>query len=60
SILRCSHLNRALVASGKNAFKAESLRLMNCAHLLSFVSGCGVLKLRSIFNIVALFCRFRR
>ncbi len=50
----------ALVASGKNAAKVESLRLMNCANLLSFVSGCGVLKLRSIFNIVALFCRFRR
>ncbi len=58
--MRCQPLRRALVASDKNAAKAESLRLMNCANLLSFVSGCGVLKLRSIFNIVALFCRFRR
>ncbi|XHY23411.1 hypothetical protein ViNHUV68_42120 [Vibrio sp. NH-UV-68] len=32
---------------------------MNCANLLSFVSGCGVLKLRSIFNIVALFLPFQ-
>jgi len=59
SVVRCQPLSRALVASGKNAAQAESLRLMNCANLLSFVSGCGVLKLRSIFNILALFRRFR-
>ena len=53
-------LNKLLVASGKNAAKAEVLRLMNRAIVLGFVSGCGVLKLRSIFNIVVLFCRFRR
>jgi len=42
SVLRCSHLNRALVASGKNAAKAESLGLMNRAILLCFVSECVV------------------
>ncbi len=58
--LRCSPLNAALVASGKNAAKAEKLRLMNCPIALGFVSGCGLLKLCSIFNVVVLFCRFRR
>ncbi len=39
SVLRGSHLNRALVASGKNAAKAESLRLMNCVTLHDFCLG---------------------
>ncbi|HHF3233062.1 TPA: hypothetical protein ACPJ2O_004677, partial [Vibrio diabolicus] len=58
--LRCSHLNRALVASGKNAAKSEWLGLMHRAILFGFVSECGLLKLCSIFNVVVLFCRFRR
>ncbi len=56
----CSLLNAALVASGKNPAKSEKLRLMNCAIVLGFVSGCGLLKLCSMFNVVVLFCRFRR
>ncbi|TKF25348.1 hypothetical protein FCV50_22575 [Vibrio kanaloae] len=36
---RCSPLNWALVASEKNAAKAENLGLMNCAILLCFVFG---------------------
>ncbi len=31
SVLRCSHLNRALVAKGKNAAKEEYLGLMVCS-----------------------------
>ncbi len=34
---RCSHLNAALVASEKNAAKAENFGLMNRAILLGFV-----------------------
>ncbi|NGZ19189.1 hypothetical protein G6Z94_18000 [Vibrio aestuarianus] len=49
---RCSHLNAALVASGKNAAKSEYLGLMYRAILLCFVSGRGLLKLFSIFSIV--------
>ncbi len=59
SVLRCSHLNRALVASGKNAAKSEYLGLMYRAILLCFVSD-SLLKLCSIFNAVVLLCRFRR
>ncbi|WP_337247364.1 hypothetical protein, partial [Vibrio toranzoniae] len=59
-VLRCSLLSLALVASEKNAAKAENLWLMNCAILLCFVFECGLLKLCSMFNVVVLFCRFRR
>ncbi|WP_391091887.1 hypothetical protein [Vibrio sp. NH-UV-68] len=41
---RRSHLNAALVASGKNVAKAESLRRLNCAILFSFVIWCSLLK----------------
>ncbi|QEL40050.1 hypothetical protein BSR23_007930 [Vibrio parahaemolyticus] len=58
--LRASPLNWALVANGKNVAKAENLGLMNCAIVLGFVCGCGLLKLRSIVNAVGFFCRFRR
>ncbi|WGK87795.1 hypothetical protein [Vibrio aestuarianus] len=52
SIAKCrSHLNAALVASGKNEAKAEKLRLMNCAIVLGFVSGYGLLKLCAILML---------
>ncbi len=57
---RYSLLNWALVASGKNAAKVENLGLMNRAILLGFVLWCSLPELRSIFNVVVLFCRFRR
>ncbi|NNN70839.1 hypothetical protein FKN25_18220 [Vibrio sp. 3-2(1)] len=60
SAVRCQPLSRALVASGKNAAKAENLGLMNCAMLLGFVPRCSLLKLRSMVNAVVLVCRFRR
>jgi len=60
SWMRASHLNWALVASGKNAAKAEYFGLMNRVTLLGFVLWCSLLELRSIFNIVVLFFRFRR
>ncbi len=52
--LRCSPLNAALVASGKNVAKAENLRRLNCAILFSFVSGYRLLKLCSI--LILWFC----
>ncbi|ASU24198.1 hypothetical protein CCZ37_17140 [Vibrio qinghaiensis] len=58
--MRCQPLSRALVASGKNAAKSENFGLMHRAILLVFLSGCGLLKLCSIFSVVVLFCRFRR
>ncbi|MBT2919505.1 hypothetical protein PL14_12510, partial [Vibrio anguillarum] len=54
SAVRCQPLSLALVASGKNAAKAEKLRLMNCAILLGFVSGYRLLKLCSI--LILWFC----
>ncbi len=36
SVLRCSHLNRALVANEKNVLKAECLGLMSMCFWLGF------------------------
>ncbi len=53
-VLRCSHLNRALVAKAKNAAKAECLGLMFVHFWLGFVFQ--ILVFQDCANQALVFC----